>query len=321
MSGTHIDVVLLSLFAIYATLTLPCTLVHLFQPSEILNGFFLHSGSLRLHNNTNLHQADMHGHSRMTRTRPIRSTSTSTNQTMCTLVDMLEDEEDVAGGVAMAKNKNKACTAHITPPHIMHTTLMYALNFRVSPSFSFGKQFVLIIYAVFMHYASLHHSNPFAANPMCTGYIALLQILIAVALAGKMNRLSWASVVGYEKACGSRSSVAYASVLKWHIIIITVNVQTLGYSAVGLSIFDHLARIAQTWYTTAWLTTKNALNGGTTLGGAVCVIVKGPYRNFKGSPRYTLCHTASAMPDDCDIQECLEHNTYDTPLKKGPKPL
>jgi len=34
---------------------------------------------------------------------------------------------------------------------------------------------------------------------------------------------------------------------------------------VGLYVFDHLARIARTRYTTAWLTAEHALNGGTTL--------------------------------------------------------
>jgi ferric-chelate reductase len=36
-------------------------------------------------------------------------------------------------------------------------------------------------------------------------------------------------------------------------------------TAVGLYVFDHLARIARTRYTTGWLTAENALNGGTTL--------------------------------------------------------
>lgn len=36
-------------------------------------------------------------------------------------------------------------------------------------------------------------------------------------------------------------------------------------TAVGLYVFDHLARIARTRYTTAWLTAEHALNGGTTL--------------------------------------------------------
>jgi len=36
-------------------------------------------------------------------------------------------------------------------------------------------------------------------------------------------------------------------------------------TAVGLYVFDHLARIARTRYTTGWLTAEPALNGGTTL--------------------------------------------------------
>ncbi|KAI9430136.1 hypothetical protein F5148DRAFT_1296377 [Russula earlei] len=104
------------------------------------------------------------------------------------LIDMPEDKEDVAGRVAMAKNmaknKNKACATLITPPR---TAIVHTLNFRVSPGFSFGKLFVLIIYAIFMLYTSLHHSNLFAADPMRTGYITMLQILIAVALTGKIN--------------------------------------------------------------------------------------------------------------------------------------
>lgn len=36
-------------------------------------------------------------------------------------------------------------------------------------------------------------------------------------------------------------------------------------TAVGLYVFDHLARIVRTRYTTGWLTAEHALNGGTTL--------------------------------------------------------
>ncbi|KAI9431843.1 hypothetical protein F5148DRAFT_1310429 [Russula earlei] len=438
----HIDVILLSLFAIYAALTLPHTLVHLFQPSEILNSFFLHSGSLCLHNNTNFHWADMHGRSGMTRTRPIHLTSTRTNQTMRMLVNMPEDEEDVAGGVTMAKNKNKAHAALITPLRmaaatttggagrhssscqstpshnhhaltrvprcmmIVHLTLVYTLNFCVSPSFSFGKLFVLIIYAVFMLYTSLRHSNPFT-DPMRTGYVAMLQIPIAIALARKTNWLSWASGVGYEKACGSRSSVAYASFLNgaslssqsmsthsvingtlraqlrvpkfmWalialcaidllfaftlsfvrnrmytlffsvHVTGVTVFLlttykhshTTLPYilAAVGFYIFDHLACIAQTRYTMAWLTTEHALNSGTmlvhipSLGAgwapelAACCACLGIWRmhvlkrssptsNVDGDPLAKFVSSSRVHT------ECLKNNAYDTPLKKGPKPL
>jgi ferric-chelate reductase len=220
----HIDVVLLSLFAFYAALTLPRALVRLFQPSELLNGFFLRSGTLRTH-----HQAaDAHGRSSSTRrAKPIRSTSTRTNQTGRTLVDVPEDAENgngkvPGGGRAGGAHASRpalvipsrghashrsapSSSQHRAPPTrvprwttIVHPTLAYALNFRVAPGFSFGKLLVLVVYAGLMFYASLRRSNPFT-DPVRTGYVAMSQIPIAVALAGKTNWLSWACGVGYEK--------------------------------------------------------------------------------------------------------------------------
>jgi hypothetical protein len=80
----------------------------------------------------------------------------------------------------------------------LHPTLAYALNFRVAPGFSFGKLLVLLAYAALMFFASLRRSDPFS-DPVRTGYVAMSQIPIAVALAGKTNWLSWACGVGYEK--------------------------------------------------------------------------------------------------------------------------
>jgi len=233
----HIDVVLLSLFALYVVLTLPRALVRLFQPSEILNGFFLRSGSPhKPHDQPNqLHRADTHGRSGATRTRPMRSTSTRTNQTGHTLVGVPEDGEDAAAGPRSGKGKASGSVSRPSlivpwraaatsssgarggssrrsapPPRrsaptrvprwttIIHPTLAYGLNFRVAPGFSFGKLLVLLIYAALMLYASLRDSNPFA-DPVRVGYVAMSQIPIAVALAGKTNWLSWASGVGYEK--------------------------------------------------------------------------------------------------------------------------
>ncbi|KAI9431998.1 hypothetical protein F5148DRAFT_1310311 [Russula earlei] len=222
MSGMHIDVILLSLFAIYTALTLPRAL--------ILNGFFLRSGSSRPHNNTNLHQADTHGHSGMTRTRPIHSTSTRTNQTMRTLVDMLEDEEDVTGGVAMAKNKNKARAALITPPCMAAATTTDTDSHHTcgeNELIELGQWGRVIVITV---------------NVQTLGYL--------------WNRM-------------------YTLFFTVHVTGVTVLFTTYKHShatlpyilaAVGLYVFNHLAHIAQTQYTTAWLTAKNALNGSTRLG-------------------------------------------------------
>ena len=80
----------------------------------------------------------------------------------------------------------------------MHPSLAYALNFRVSPGFSLGKLLVLVAYGLIVIYACLYRSNPFTEYDR-TGYIAVSQVPIVMALAGKSNWLSWLSGVGYEK--------------------------------------------------------------------------------------------------------------------------
>lgn len=204
----HIDIVLLSVFALYVLLTLPRALVSLFQRSEFSNGFFLRSGSSRAH-----------GRSGTRKNNPIRSTSTRTNQTTRTLVDLPADGE---------KGQSKGRTTHplVVPPRavgatwgsyhqslpsprsaptrvprwatIVHPTLVYALNFPIATGFSLGRLLVLIAYAVLMLYACLRSSDPFTSS-LRMGYVVVSQIPITVALAGKTNLLSWTSGVGYEK--------------------------------------------------------------------------------------------------------------------------
>ncbi len=169
----------------------------------------------------------------------MRSTSTRTNQTGHTLVGLPEDGITVTG--EWSKSSKTQRPALIIPPRsnsngtrgshsrsrshrpeppprrgptrvprwttILHPTLAYMLNFRVAPGFSFGKLLVLLAYAGLMIYASLCRSDPFS-DSLRTGYVAISQIPIAVALAGKTNWLSWVCGVGYEKVWILRSRVA-----------------------------------------------------------------------------------------------------------------
>lgn len=258
----HIDVVLLSLFAFYVALTLPRALVRLFQPSELLNGFFLRSGTAPPSS-----RSGTRSRSGSTRTKPIRTTSTRTNQTGRTLLDLPEDS--IAN--EWVKSSKAQRPAIIIPPRgngngtrgsrsrsrshpppsprrgptrvprwttILHPTLAYALNFRVSPGFSFGKLLVLLTYATIMIYASLRGSDPLS-DALRTGYVGMSQIPIAVALAGKTNWLSWACGVGYEKVCDFRCRVAFCSERQrqlnyihrfaGRVIIITVNIHAFNY--------------------------------------------------------------------------------------------
>jgi ferric-chelate reductase len=215
----HIDVVLLGLFALYVALTLPSALVHLFQHSQILNGFSLRSESGAAQRTTSHHRSDTHGSS--------GATSTLTSPTVPALVDV--PENDVQG--EKGKSSETQCPALIIPPRtaaaadvngppsrcvptrvrrwmrILRPILAYALNFRVAPGFSFGNLLVLLVYTALMLYASLRRPNPLI-NPQRIGFLAISQVPIAVALAGKTNWLGLASGLGYEKVCVSALGVA-----------------------------------------------------------------------------------------------------------------
>lgn len=214
----QIDVVLLSLFALYVVLTLPRSLVRLFQHSEISNGFFLRSGTAPY----SLRQLISHTHnsSDATKTKPIRLPITLTSPIVDTVVDPPEFSVEGVRRNKSCKAQHRAFTippARATPAadtkgsfsrhvptcvlrwtRILHPTLAYAFNFRVAPGISFGNLLVFLVYNALILYASLRRPDPLV-NPQRIGYLAISQVPIAMILAGKTNWLTLACGVGYEK--------------------------------------------------------------------------------------------------------------------------
>jgi ferric-chelate reductase len=206
----HIDVVLLGLFALYVVFTLPRGLVHLFQNSEILNGFFLRSESGVASRITSHHGSDTHN-----------GTNTPMSPTVPALLDFPENVVESEKGEssegceaqhpaliipprAAAAADVKSSPSRRVPTHVPHwmrilrPTLTYALNFRVAPGFSFGNLLVILVYTALMLYASLLRINPLIHSDRI-GHLAISQVPIVVALAGKTNWLGLACGLGYEK--------------------------------------------------------------------------------------------------------------------------
>jgi len=217
----HIDVLLLSLFALYVSLTLPRALVRLFQPSELLNGFFLRSGAQRnppeRNNSTRstrtLLRADTLGRSgTLTKWRgnvsapPVDHSTGASKDTDAFPV--------IVTPVARRARGAQQSSGPTRVPRwttIVHPSLAYALNFRVSPGFSLGKLLVLVAYGLIMLYACVYYSNPFTDFDR-SGYIAVSQVPIVMALAGKSNWLSWVCGVGYEKVNINQSRASILNV-------------------------------------------------------------------------------------------------------------
>ena len=81
---------------------------------------------------------------------------------------------------------------------LIHPFASYAINYRVAPSLSVGKLFVLAVYLGVIFYAAFYKSNPFT-DPARAGFIAMSQIPIVIGLANKNNLLSYLCGVAYEK--------------------------------------------------------------------------------------------------------------------------
>ena len=224
---SHIDVLLLVLFALYVALTLPRSLVRLFQHSEILNGYFLRSGTKPL----SMRQPKLYTYdgSGTIRKKPIRLIHTLTSPTVDTLVDIPMNNvkgqrrkgneaqpltfiipplatTDIKGlpsrRSALTPSPRPIPTRVLRWMRILRLALACTLNFRVAPGISLGNLLVFLVYTALILYASLCHSNPIT-NPQRTGYLAISQVPIAVALAGKTNWLGLACGIGYEKVCVS----------------------------------------------------------------------------------------------------------------------
>ncbi|KAA1477803.1 hypothetical protein DENSPDRAFT_919417 [Dentipellis sp. KUC8613] len=109
-------------------------------------------------------------------------------------------------------------------PHwatLVHPLLAALLAWRVTPRLSVAQVGVLGAYAGVWAYGGLYRSNPLS-DPLRTGYLALSQIPIVVALACKNNVLGVLAGVGYEK-------LNYIHRFTGRLLVIAVNVHGLGY--------------------------------------------------------------------------------------------
>ncbi|KAI9440920.1 hypothetical protein H4582DRAFT_2074709 [Lactarius indigo] len=232
----HIDVLLLSLFALYVVFTLPRAVARLFQPPEVFNGFFLRSGTRstppgRSDSIRTLLRANTFGRSDTATVSEPKGDAKAppvhrSNGAHAALGRDGEVEDAFPALVTPVANSTHRARHVFVPTRmprwttVVHPSFSHLLNFRVSPGFSLGNLLVLLAYSFVVLYACFYLSNPFK-DPDRAAYIAVSQIPIVVALANKSNWLSWLSGVGYEK-------FNYIHRFSGRFVVAAVNVHALG---------------------------------------------------------------------------------------------
>lgn len=119
---------------------------------------------------------------------------------------------------------HRATDPNDLPPHARTYTSMFdvvasALEYRLVPRFSLGQSIVLTIYTIIIAWASLVGSNIFTDENR-TGYLAMSQIPVVVALATKNNIIGGLLGQGYER-------LNYIHRYMGRILVILANIHAL----------------------------------------------------------------------------------------------
>ncbi|KAG6902432.1 hypothetical protein C0995_016611 [Termitomyces sp. Mi166 len=211
----HVTLFLLSVIAFYVLLRLPRAFARFWRPSEWLRGhIFWH---------TSFHH---------TRTRRVYATNlredspSETNSTSETKEAASDDSHTLYVHDKNNKGQQSAQTEFNLPPHITTCPaflqrLVLLHRVRISPGFSVSQAVIMTCYFAALTYAGFYKSSPFS-DPVRTGWVAVSQLPIVIALATKNNIVGTLIGFTYEK-------LNYLHRFIGQLIVIAVNIHSLGY--------------------------------------------------------------------------------------------
>ncbi|KZT21964.1 hypothetical protein NEOLEDRAFT_1138761 [Neolentinus lepideus HHB14362 ss-1] len=128
--------------------------------------------------------------------------------------------------VRRASEKAKGRVHYSFPPHVpswstLALPLAKILNCSVSPELSLGQAILMLSYFGGLLFVSLYESSLFT-DPIRTGFVAMSQIPVVVALATKFNLIGMVTDVAYQH-------LNYLHRFAGLLLAIAANIHTLGY--------------------------------------------------------------------------------------------
>ncbi|KAG6828794.1 hypothetical protein H0H92_006733 [Tricholoma furcatifolium] len=210
----HVTLFLVSIIGLCVILRLPRAFARFWRSSEWLTGhFFWHKDSYP------------ESRARTLRTKSLPDDHAS--ETSSTEQNKEQASDDSHTLYSHAKmNVQQGQTEFKFPPHIATCpaflrSLVTFHRIRLSPGFSLSQALVMILYFSILSYAAFYKSSPFS-DPVRTGWLAVSQLPIAIALATKNNIIGTLIGFTYEK-------LNYLHRFTGRLIIVAANIHSLGY--------------------------------------------------------------------------------------------
>ncbi|KAG7086865.1 hypothetical protein E1B28_002786 [Marasmius oreades] len=202
----HIDLIIISAFALIFLFRFPRLLARFWSISEIFGGLFLHHQSLRTRRRVQFNGEWGPNH---------RDLSTDNSHNRGYVPRSARRVSEKGSSVA------PSYPTHVRPYPVFLRHVAQRLRRRITPGISVGNLITMVLYFSVLLYPGFYRANPFEAFDRY-GWISISQYPFALAMTGKNNVLGALLGMGYEK-------LNFMHRLIGRIVVLSANIHALGY--------------------------------------------------------------------------------------------
>ncbi|KAF9255562.1 hypothetical protein L218DRAFT_1008440 [Marasmius fiardii PR-910] len=202
----HVDLVLISAFALIFLSRLPRLFARFWSISEIFGGLFLYHQSLRSRRRVQFNSEWGPNHREL-------STDNSHNRGHVPRNARRVGEK--------GSSVEPSYPAHVRPYPVFLRRVVQRLRKRINPGISVADMMTMVLYFSVLLYPGFYKANPFEAFDRY-GWISISQYPFALVMAGKNNVLGALLGVGYEKLNFMHRFIG-------RVVVLTANMHALGY--------------------------------------------------------------------------------------------
>ncbi|KAI0328757.1 iron reductase [Cubamyces sp. BRFM 1775] len=176
--------------------------------------------------------------------------TTDASHTFASHADLIRKASTASG----RERRRQNVPTHMPGWSTMLPTIAAFLRTTIRPGLTIGKLFVELTYFAVLLYAGLYKSNPLT-QPVRTGFVAVSQIPIVVALGTKHNVVGMMIGFGYER-------LNYLHRFAGRLLVLAANIHAIGYFyswSIAGNFSTHIAKPSTQWAFVALIATDMLL--------------------------------------------------------------